>query len=105
MRKHLLSLFVISIITVCTAFAQVTTSSFSGIITDSKGETLPGATIRATHVPSGTNYSTATNKDGRFTLPNVRVGGPYTLIVSFIGFESKTYNDISLKLGEPFILN
>src|SRR6202789_3878156 len=98
MRKHLLSLFIISIVTICTAFAQVTTSSFSGIITDSKGETLPGATIRATHLPSGTNYSTSTNKDGRFTLPNVRIGGPYSLVVTFIGYETKTYNDITLRL-------
>lgn len=105
MRKHLLSLFIISIFTVCTVFAQVTTSSFSGIIKDSKGETLPGATIRAIHLPSGTNYSIATNIDGRFTLPNVRIGGPYTVTVSFVGYETQTYTGISLKLGEPFILN
>jgi hypothetical protein len=104
MRKLLLSL-IVSIFTMCTVFAQVTTSSFSGIIKDSKGETLPGATIRAIHLPSGTNYSTSTNTNGRFTLPGVRIGGPYTIVVSFIGYEPQTYTNITLKLGEPFILN
>src|SRR5476651_14597 len=103
MTKYLLSLFLL--FATCAGFAQVTTSSFTGIIKDSKGVTLPGATIRATHTPSGTNYSTTTNANGRFTLPNVRIGGPYTVIVSFIGFQSQTYNDIVLKLGEPFLLN
>jgi hypothetical protein len=104
MRKHLLILF-ISFFTTIAAFAQVTTSSFSGVIKDSKGETLPGATIRATHTPSGTNYSIVTNVDGRFTLPNVRIGGPYTVVISYIGFQPQTFTNITLKLGEPFILN
>lgn len=108
MRKNLLlMLFIFCLMQVCStiALAQVTTSSFSGIIKDAKGVTLPGATIKATHLPSGTNYFTTSNNDGRFTLPNVRVGGPYTVVVSFIGFESQTYVNITLRLGEPFILN
>ncbi|MGI4803403.1 MAG: carboxypeptidase regulatory-like domain-containing protein, partial [Janthinobacterium lividum] len=87
------------------AFAQVTTSSFSGIIKDAKGVTLPGASIRAVHTPSGTTYSTTSNENGRFTLPNVRIGGPYTVAVTYIGFETQNYTNIDLKLGEPFILN
>jgi hypothetical protein len=105
MRKFLLFLFIMSVFSVRAVFAQVTTSSFSGIIKDAKGETLPGATIRATHQPSGTNYATSTNTDGRFTLPNVRIGGPYEVVVSYLGFETQTFSNISLRLGEPYILN
>jgi hypothetical protein len=104
MRKHLLILF-ISLFTTAIAFAQVTTSSISGIIKDSKGETLPGATIKATHEPSGTTYSTVTNINGRFTLPGARIGGPYTITVSYIGYQTATYTNIELKLGEPYLLN
>ncbi len=104
MRKHLLILF-FSLFTTCVAFAQVTTSSITGIIKDSKGETLPGATVKATHEPSGTTYSTVTNINGRFTIPNTRIGGPYTIVVSYIGFQASTFNGVELKLGEPFILN
>lgn len=100
MRKYLLILF-ISLFTTCIAFAQVTTSSITGTVRDSKGATLPGATIIATHVPSGSVYSSATNTTGKFTIPNMRVGGPYTIKISFIGFNPKTLSDLYLGLGDP----
>ncbi|WP_164849871.1 TonB-dependent receptor [Mucilaginibacter limnophilus] len=87
------------------SFAQVTTSSLTGVIKDAKGETLIGATVKATHTPSGTNYATATNADGKFTLPNMRVGGPYLITVTYVGYNAKNISDIYLKLGEPYSLN
>ncbi|RYY30213.1 MAG: TonB-dependent receptor [Sphingobacteriaceae bacterium] len=71
---------------------------------DSK-ETLIGATIKATHQPSGTVYASSTRADGRYTIPNMRAGGPYSIEVSYIGYQAQTFNNISLKLGEPFVLN
>ena len=58
--------------------AQVTTGTLTGTIKDAK-EPLVGVTVKATHLPSGTVYGTATNQDGRFNLPNMRTGGPYTI--------------------------
>lgn len=103
MRKRLL-LLLFSLFAATFAFAQVTSSSMSGTIKDATGA-LPGATVRATHLPSGTVYSTATNKDGIFTLPGMRVGGPYRVEVSFIGLNPITYDQITLQLGQPYILN
>ncbi|MEZ4903500.1 MAG: carboxypeptidase-like regulatory domain-containing protein [Spirosomataceae bacterium] len=85
--------------------AQVTTSAINGIIKDDKGETLPGATVVALHLPSGTQYGTTTNASGNFSIQNMRIGGPYKVSVSFVGFGTKTFEDISLKLGEPYTLN
>ncbi|MDN5287480.1 MAG: hypothetical protein JWR38_3754 [Mucilaginibacter sp.] len=99
MRKHLL-LFFIGLITASFSFAQVTTSSITGIIKDAKG-VLPGATVVATHVPSGSVYSTVSRATGQFTIPNMRVGGPYTLKITFVGYNPKTINDLVLNLGEP----
>ena len=104
MRKHLL-LLIIFLFTAVATFAQVTSSSMTGTIRDSKGVTLPGATVKATHVPSGTVYAAATNKDGLFNIPGMRVGGPYTVEVSFVGFNKGTFNEITLQLGQPYILN
>ncbi|WP_439483273.1 TonB-dependent receptor [Cyclobacterium plantarum] len=85
--------------------SQVTTSFLQGIVTDGEGETLPGANVVAVHEPSGTRYGTVTNIEGRFTLPNLRTGGPYSVQISFVGFRSQSYTDITLRLGEPYALN
>ncbi|MDB5287828.1 MAG: TonB-dependent receptor [Mucilaginibacter sp.] len=99
MRKYLLLLF-FTLFTAGIAFAQVTTSSISGTVVDEKGVPLPGVTITAKHTPTGTNYATVSRVDGRYNLPNLRVGGPYTVTFSFIGFTSSVQNDITLSLGQ-----
>jgi hypothetical protein len=82
--------------------AQVTTSSITGFVKSDNGSALEGATVSAIHVPSGTKYVTITKKDGNFTIPNTRVGGPYQLTVESVGYNPQTIDNISLNLGEPF---
>lgn len=102
MRKFLLLLLLAG----CTVFISnrvqaqgVTTASINGIVTDSKGS-VPGAIITMTHVPTGTVYSTSTRGDGRFNLPNLRVGGPYTFKVTFIGYKDFIEEGITLSIGQ-----
>lgn len=80
-------------------FAQVTTSSISGEVKDKTGQPMVGATVVATHVASGTRYGTATNTAGRYLLPAVRVGGPFTVTVSYTGYEPNTQEGIFTNLG------
>jgi hypothetical protein len=88
-----------------TAYGQgVTTSSMSGKIVDSKGEPLAGATILATHVPSGTIYGATANNQGLYTIQGMRPGGPYKVEISFVGYSKETFTDINLLLGENFDL-
>ncbi|MBR5033962.1 MAG: carboxypeptidase regulatory-like domain-containing protein [Bacteroidales bacterium] len=87
------------------AFAQVTTSSMNGLITDVEGEPLAGAAVIAVHTPSGTQYAAVANADGRFVINGMRTGGPYTVEVSFIGMETVEITDVMLKLGDPYELN
>ncbi|HWC53747.1 MAG TPA: carboxypeptidase regulatory-like domain-containing protein [Chitinophagaceae bacterium] len=82
--------------------AQVTTSTITGSVKDNNDQPLVGATITATHLPSGTKYATTSTKDGFFVLNGLRIGGPYQVVVNFIGFKSATFDNITLKLGEPF---
>lgn len=84
------------------AFAQETTSEIQGIVADEKGAGLQGATVVAEHQPTGTSYTTTTRKDGRYNLPNVRVGGPYEVKVTFVGFGEEKQSDITLPLGTTY---
>lgn len=86
------------------ANAQVTTSSITGSVKDAKGA-LPGASVKATHVPTGTVYSASSNADGKFTIANMRAGGPYVIEVKFVGFHPATYKDVYLQLGESSKIN
>lgn len=82
------------------SFSQgVTSSSLSGKITEQSGDILPGAYVVALHVPSGTRYSTISNNEGRYFIPSMRVGGPYAIEVSFIGYSTKIVDNINLSLG------
>lgn len=84
---------------------QTTTSSIKGIVKSVTGETLPGATIQAIHTPTGSKYSALSNEDGRFNMLNMRIGGPYKVTVSFVGYESFETNEVYLELGKALILD
>lgn len=90
----------------CTSMmAQVTTSAMSGKVTlEGTGEELIGATVQAVHEPSGTTYSAVTNVNGRFNIQGMRTGGPYAVTVSYVGYQTKIYKDITLQLGEVYNL-
>jgi len=98
-------LYIFAVLFLCLAissFAQVTTSNIRGLIVDDQSQPMPGANIVAVHTPTGTKYGGTTNIDGRYNLLNMRVGGPYTLTISFIGYKTQELNDVYLTLGKTF---
>ncbi len=84
--------------------AQVTTSTITGVVKDPKGQFLEGASLKAEHLPSGSQYSAVSTKGGSFTLSGLRTGGPYKVEISYTGFSPAVYEGIILQLGEPFNL-
>ncbi|MDH3648563.1 MAG: TonB-dependent receptor [Saprospiraceae bacterium] len=100
MKCFRLLLFTVVVLGFHSVLGQVTTSSITGSITTENGEPLIGATIVATHTPSGTTFGTTTREDGRFDLPNLRVGGPYILEYTYIGYEGQKEEEIYLQLGQ-----
>ena len=81
------------------ASAQVTTGSIRGLVTDAENRPLEGARVIAVHLPSGTQYTGATRADGRFNIPGMRVGGPYSVAATIIGFARQSRDDINVSLG------
>ncbi len=80
----------------------VTTSSMSGRIAGDNGEALIGASILAVHTPSGTSYGVAANEEGYYRIASMRVGGPYKVTVSYVGYNEVSLDGIFLRLGESF---
>jgi len=79
--------------------SQVTTSSIKGLILDENAIPLPGANVVAVHTPTGTTYGASTNFDGRYSLLNLRVGGPYKVTITYVGYKDKIFTDLYLSLG------
>lgn len=103
MGKRLFAL-TIALVAALTMMAQVTTSGINGIVT-AGGEEAIGATITATHKPSGTVYRAITNIDGRYTIIGMRAGGPYEVEISYIGFQTKKFAEVQLQLGQNSVIS
>jgi hypothetical protein len=89
-----------------TSLAQTTTGSIRGIVLDAQKRPVAGATVVAIHLPSGSNYEGATRADGRFEIVNLRVGGPYSVVVSpaagaagGLSFKATTQDNVMVNLG------
>jgi hypothetical protein len=103
MRKKILQrvcLFGVLLISYSSLLSQVTTATLSGIIKNSKGENLPNATVKIEFPETGYDFSVVSKADGRFIVPNLRVGGPYRVTVNYVGYQPLVTNDIILELGQ-----
>lgn len=100
MKRLLLIVALLLVVAVSTA--QVTTSSVRGTVT-ANDNPLPGASIVALHTPSGSQYSTTTNGDGHYTISGMRIGGPYEITISFLGYDTVKFAGFSLALGESAV--
>ena len=103
MKNYLfLLLFVMGI---AVGFSQTTTSNIKGFVKGNENKPVFGATIQAIHTPTGTRYNVSSGPDGRFSLLNLRVGGPYTVTATFVGFQKQEFTELYLELGKTLDLN
>ncbi|WP_276499111.1 TonB-dependent receptor [Pontibacter litorisediminis] len=101
-----LLLCAIAILQAQCAWAQgTTTAAMNGVVQDQSGTALPGATVIAVHVPTNTQYIANTNAEGRYNFQNMRVGGPYTVRTSYIGYQEQVVENINLTLGQNYRLD
>ncbi len=102
--KQLISFFLFTVILFSSQmmYSQVTTSSMNGTVVDQNGDALPGANIIVEHVSSGTKYGTSTRSDGKYNLLGLRVGGPYKVTASMVGYTPQVEEGFSLGLGQNF---
>lgn len=102
-RTLVLGVLCVLALPVLAAAQGVTTGSLSGVVKDAQEKPVAGATVLALHVPSGTTYEATTRPDGRYSIPGMRVGGPYSVTVApaagAAGFEAQTQDDVMINLG------
>ncbi len=99
--KQLFSLILFAVILFGSQISySQTTASINGTVVDQNGNALPGANVVAVHVPSGTQYGTTSRIDGRYNVIGMRVGGPYKVTVSFVGYTTQVEEGFSLQLSQ-----
>ena len=107
MNRLLTTLLVLSTFTFFTTrlFSQETTATLDGTVVNQSGQPVDGASVSVTHVPTGYHTATQTNNKGLFVIPNLKPGGPYTIVVTFVGSEEQKFDDVNLILGNNPDLN
>jgi hypothetical protein len=86
------------------AFAQVTSGSFRGQVTDPTGAAVPGAVVSARNQTTGVSQEVTTNEEGNFVLSHL-VPGTYSVTASKQGFKALTRTDLLLDLDQQINLN
>ncbi len=99
-RVVTLLLFLCTLLFTSVGFGQETTSTLNGFVKDAAGNAVNGASVTVTYVPTNNVVQAVTNNKGRFVITNLKTGGPYTIFISFVGFQEQTQQDVSLQLGE-----
>ncbi|MEK6481933.1 carboxypeptidase regulatory-like domain-containing protein [Catalinimonas sp. 4WD22] len=85
--------------------AQSTDASVTGTISDTDGEPLPGATVMVKNQSTGFETGTVTNINGKYDIKQLPLGGPYTVIASFVGFSDTKKSGFTLNQGDQIVLD
>jgi hypothetical protein len=83
-----------------TAFAQTTYAAIHGTVTDSSGAVVPNATILVSNYSTGIKTTARADKNGYYIVPQLQVGGPYTVTISASGFQSFVSSGLSLNADD-----
>ena len=88
-----------------TAMSQLTTGTITGTVKDGTNAPLVGTSIEVTHEPSGSKYKSVSTNSGKYTVPGLRIGGPYKIVFTYVGLKTETITDVYIQLGEPSIID
>jgi len=79
--------------------AQTITGSITGVVTDSTGAVVPGATVAATNVDTGVTVTGPSNSSGIYNIRFLQIG-KYTLVTKAPGFTAQSYGPFSLEIDQ-----
>jgi hypothetical protein len=79
--------------------AQVVSTGVTGLVRDTGGNPIVGATVTAVHLPTNATSLAVTNQVGRFTITGLPAGGPFTVTATADGFTTNAATDVQTDLG------
>ncbi len=82
------------------AHAQVTYATVHGTVTDTSGAVVPNATVTAINTSTGIKTSVTSDSQGYYILPQLQIGGPYTITVAAPGFQDYQSSGLTLHLND-----
>jgi hypothetical protein len=94
-------IFVVWLILVCagSSAAQLFPGRITGVVTDSQGAAVPGATVKLSNPSTGFERSVASDETGEFNFPDLSLG-TYSLTVGKNGFQTTVVTDIATVQGQ-----
>ena len=85
-------------------FAQVTTGTISGTVTDTSGSVIPGVAVKATHVETGIARDVVSDNQGRYRIQQLGLGD-YSVQAQMTGFQTEIRSGIRLTVGREAVVN
>ncbi|HRA56830.1 MAG TPA: carboxypeptidase-like regulatory domain-containing protein, partial [Thermomonas sp.] len=104
-RLSKLALGLVVALAAAPVFAQSTSAGVGGQVTGNNGQPVAGAEVIITHVESGTVSRATTDASGRYNARGLRVGGPYTIVVTKAGEGTDTESNVYLGLDQVATVN
>ena len=99
--KNIYLLSLVSLIFTTASFAQTTSTSILGTVTDASGASISGAKVTATNVKTSVASTTVTTETGDYAFPILDIG-EYQVVVEQPGFKGETRKGIVLQVNEKF---
>lgn len=84
--------------------AQIDTGSLSGMVTDTQGAVITGASVEIRNESTGYTDSQATRQNGTYTFPAVKIG-TYVVTVTSSGFQQQIHEHVAVAIQQQVVLN
>ncbi len=104
MKLRFLFLLIISFTGSSWLFAQVSTGTITGQITDSTGAIVQNVQVRITDVEKNAGRTLITDSAGLFSAPDL-LPGKYSVEVSLKGFQAQSKEGLTLSIGQTITIN
>src|SRR2546427_8022723 len=104
MRKLLVVVGLLCFVLFAHAFAQTSNATVGGTVSDATGALIPGVSVTATNTATGIVTTVVTNERGAYQFASLQTGS-YKLTAELAGFQTQSYNNITLGISQQVRLN